>query len=109
MGQKQEDPGETPEQLKQRATDLRDCARTARKLAGSMGPYLDNAVGQAKAGIWHGPYATSTTSMLVARKTTLHRMASDLVADASRWETEAQALDDQAAAKKKQQSAKGGG
>ncbi|MFJ2957339.1 hypothetical protein [Streptomyces sp. NPDC087270] len=50
MGQKQEDPGETPEQLKQRATDLRDCARTARKLAGSMGPYLDNAVGQAKAG-----------------------------------------------------------
>lgn len=109
MGQKPEDPGETPEQLTQRAGELRDCARTARRLAGSLGPYLDSAVGQATARIWQGPYATSTTAMLVSRKSTLHQMASDLTVDAGRWEAEARALDDQAAARKKQQPAKGSG
>ena len=98
---------ETPEQLKQRANDLRDCARTARAVAGSLGPYLDKAVTQATPAIWTGPYATSTTNMLTGHKSTLHQMAADLTRDASRWETEAHALDDQATQAKKTQ--KGGG
>jgi hypothetical protein len=98
---------ETPEQLKQRANDLRDCARTARTVAGSLGPFLDKAVTQASPAIWTGPYATSTTGMLTGHKSTLHQMASDLTRDAARWETEAHHLDDQAGKAKKSQT--GGG
>lgn len=99
---------ETPQQLRRRADDLRECARTARKLAGSLGPYLDKAVAQATPAIWTGPYATSTSGMLGARKSTLHRMAADLTQDAGRWETEAHNLDDQASKAESQQKTGGG-
>lgn len=98
---------ETPEQLKRRAADLRECARTARKVAGSLGPYLDGAVTSAAPTIWTGPYATSTTGMLGARKSTLHQMASDLMRDAGRWDNEANTLDDRATKAKAQKT--GGG
>ncbi|WP_335981719.1 MULTISPECIES: hypothetical protein [Streptomycetaceae] len=97
MGRAPDEPGETPAQKKQRANDLRDCARDARTIAGSLGPYLDSAVAQANSGIWKGPYAETTTAMLGSRKSTLHQMASDLVADAKRWENAAQTLEDEAA------------
>lgn len=99
---------ETPEQLKKRAEDLRECARTARKVAGSLGPYLDAAVTSAAPTIWTGPYATSTTGMLGARKSTLHQMASDLMRDAGRWDSEAHSLDDQATKAKAAQKTGGG-
>jgi hypothetical protein len=99
---------ETPEQLRKRADDLRECARTARKLAGGLGPYLDKAVAQATPAIWTGPYATSTSGMLGSRKSTLHQMAADLTRDAGRWETEAHDLDDRAAKAAAKQKAGGG-
>jgi hypothetical protein len=89
--------GETPAQLRKRADDLRECARKARALAGSLGPYLDNAATQATQGIWKGPFAEASTATLRARKGSLHSMAGDLMADARRWETEARNLDEEAA------------
>lgn len=89
--------GETSTQLKKRADDLRACARKARTLAGSLGPYLDNAVKQATPAIWKGPFAEASTATLGARKSSLYSMASDLMADARRWETEASNLDHEAA------------
>jgi hypothetical protein len=103
-----EGSAETPEQMRKRADDLRACARTARKLAGSLGPYLDKAVAQATPAIWTGPYAASTSRMLGARKSTLHRMAADLTRDAGRWEAEAHDLDDRAAKAKAKHKAGGG-
>lgn len=90
------DPAETPAQMRKRADDLRGCAGTARRLAGTLGPYLDKAVAQATPAIWTGPYATSTSGMLGARKQTLHQMAAELTRDAGRWEAEAHDLDDKA-------------
>lgn len=101
MSLPKDDTGETPAQLKQRAEDLRTCARRARTVAGALGPYLDKAAGEATPDIWTGPYAEATTKMLGTRKSTLHTMASDLTADAARWESHARALDDQAAQKQK--------
>ncbi len=101
MSLPKDDTGETPAQLKQRAEDLRTCARNARRIAGGLGPYLDKAAGEATPDIWTGPYAEATTAMLGARKTSLHTMASDLTADAARWEAHARSLDDQAADKQK--------
>ncbi|MER6382300.1 hypothetical protein [Streptomyces sp. NPDC001250] len=89
--------GESPAQLKKRADDLRECARKARTLAWSLGPYLDNVVTQATPAIWKGPFAEASTATLGARKGSLHSMASDLMADARRWETEARNLDEEAA------------
>ncbi|UXY29194.1 hypothetical protein [Streptomyces sp. HUAS TT20] len=100
-----DEQGETPAQLKKRADDLRECARRARTLAGSLGPYLDKAVSQATPAIWKGPFADASTATLGARKSSLHSMASDLMADARRWETEASNLDDEA---RKAQSSKPG-
>jgi hypothetical protein len=93
--------GETPEQLKKRADDLRECARKARRIAGSLGPYLDGAVSQATPAIWTGPYAQTSTATLAGHKSALHQMASDLVHDAARWELESRNLEDQAAQAKK--------
>ncbi|MEU6070373.1 MULTISPECIES: hypothetical protein [Streptomyces] len=101
-----DEQGETPAQLKKRADDLRECARRARTIAGSLGPYLDNAVTQAAPAIWKGPFAEASTATLGTRKSSLHSMASDLITDARRWETEANNLDDQA---RKAQSNKPGG
>ncbi|MFE1293184.1 hypothetical protein [Streptomyces sp. NPDC058731] len=97
MGRPADEQGETPAQLKKRAEDLRECARRARRIAGTLGPYLDNAVKQATPAIWKGPFAQRSTATLDARKGSLHSMAGDLMADAQRWETEARNLDDQAA------------
>ncbi|NUS11902.1 MAG: hypothetical protein HOY69_10965 [Streptomyces sp.] len=103
-----DDTAETPEQMRRRADDLRECARTARRLAGTLGPYLDKAVARATPAIWTGPYATATSGMLGARKTTLHQMAAELTQDAGRWETEAHDLDDQATKAAAKQKAGGG-
>lgn len=103
-----DESGETPEQLKKRAEDLRECARTARTLAGSLGLYLDKVVGQATPAIWKGPFADSSTAQLGARRNSLHSMASDLMADAARWETEARNLDDQASKAKHAKTGGGG-
>ncbi|MFE9449086.1 hypothetical protein [Streptomyces sp. NPDC006739] len=97
MGRPDDERGETPAQLQKRAEDLRECARRARALAGSLGPYLDNAVRQATPAIWQGPFAEASTATLGARKGSLASMAGDLMADARRWETEARNLDEQAA------------
>ncbi|MFJ4920281.1 hypothetical protein [Streptomyces sp. NPDC088725] len=91
---------ESPTQLRKRADALRTCARQARSAAHEMGTYLDREVKRASGTgadlIWIGPYATDTTRTLQARKATLHRLASDLIADASRWEIEAGHLDEKA-------------
>ncbi|MFJ6798658.1 hypothetical protein [Streptomyces sp. NPDC091268] len=103
-----EDPaGETPEQLKKRADDLRACARKARGIAKTLGPHLDAAAKKAQQAdppVWQGPFATQSTTQIVNRKSTLGQMASALMHDAGRWDTEADRLDEQAktAAAKKQ-------
>jgi hypothetical protein len=88
--------GETPEQMKKRADDLRECARKARRIAGALAPYLDGAVNQATPAIWTGTYAQTSTATLADRRRTLREMANDLMQDAFRWENEARNLDDQA-------------
>ncbi|MFJ3235144.1 hypothetical protein [Streptomyces sp. NPDC086787] len=105
MGRPDDERGETPAQLRKRADDLRECARKARTLAGSLGPYLDSAVTSATQGIWMGPFAEASTATLRTRKARLGSMATDLMVDAKRWETEANHLDEQA----KTQSDKPGG
>jgi hypothetical protein len=89
---------ETPQQMLHRAQSLRACAGRARSIAAGLGPYLDSVAGKASASppIWQGPYAQSTTAMLNQRKSTLHQMATDLLQDAGRWESEATRLEGEA-------------
>lgn len=100
---------ETAAELRGRAETLRSAARRARTAAHGLGSYLDNEVKQAagtgkgRIAIWKGPYAESTTAKLQLHSRTLRRMASDLVADARRWDSEARNLDERTkhAAKRK--------
>ncbi|MEV7524660.1 hypothetical protein [Streptomyces sp. NPDC091371] len=99
MGRPDEPAGETPEQLRKRANDLRACARKARGLAKTLGPRLDadaKKAQQADPPVWKGPFATQSTTQIVNRRGTLNQMASALMHDAGRWETEADRLDEQA-------------
>ncbi|OIV39510.1 hypothetical protein BIV57_00570 [Mangrovactinospora gilvigrisea] len=98
--------GETPEQKKQRARRLQHHATRARRLAASLGGYLD---GEAKAAaerpaIWLGPYAEQTTAQLHGQAKTLRQMADALRADAARWDRAAEDLLHQAAADAKHPS-----
>ncbi|WP_405777275.1 hypothetical protein [Streptomyces sp. NBC_00859] len=106
MGNQKE--AETPQQMKERARKLRDCARRARGLAGALGPYLDKTVNQATASppIWNGPYAETTTLTLGQRQSHLRDMAGDLLKDVARWESEASRIEDEAT---KQAAKKPGG
>lgn len=91
--------GETPEQLRERAEGLRECARQARTLAETLGPFIDSEAESAQQrdpAIWEGPYAESTTQMITENRTTLNSMAGALMNDASRWETEAEDLEERA-------------
>jgi hypothetical protein len=87
-------------ELKRRADTLRDAARRARTAAAGLGPYLDGPAKKASATgadqIWKGPWAESTTSTLRSRSSTLQTMATDLLADAKRWGSEADKLDERA-------------
>jgi hypothetical protein len=90
---------ETPEQLRQRAEDLRDCARQARDMATRVGPFIDGEAELAQRQdpvIWEGPYAERTTAIIADHRGTLHSMASALMNDATRWENEATELDERA-------------
>jgi hypothetical protein len=89
----------TPEQLAERAGQLREAARRARELAGSLGGYIDGPVTtatEADPAIWTGPFAEEAGGALMTQQSTMRRMADSLVSDASRWESEAQAMDDEA-------------
>ena len=108
-------------ELKKRAERLRGCAREARSIARRLGPYLDDAVKKAtpraaafrtggdEGAIWQGPFADECTSKLQQRKQSLNSMAGALLADANRWETQADELDRQAKEKDKAKSGTGGG
>ncbi|WP_328329914.1 MULTISPECIES: hypothetical protein [unclassified Streptomyces] len=101
MARPDEPAGETPEQLNKRAADLRACARKARTLAKKLGPHLDGAAKKAQQTdppLWRGPFATQSTRQIANRKSTLGQMASALMHDAGRWDTEADRLDDEAKA-----------
>lgn len=106
-------------QLKIRAQHLRECARQARSLARTLGTFLDGAVGKAVpraadpaknpgTAIWHGPFADQSTQALVGRQRTLRDMAGALMGDASRWESAASRLDDEAKSKEKAKAPAGG-
>jgi len=113
--------GEDAAELKQRAERLRGCAREARSIARRLGPYLDDAVKKAtpraaafrsggdKGAIWQGPFADECTATLQQRQRSLSGMAGALLADATRWETQADELERQAKAKDKAKSGTGGG
>ncbi|SNX63203.1 hypothetical protein SAMN06272735_5005 [Streptomyces sp. TLI_55] len=113
--------GEDPAELKRRAAKLRDCAREARSIARRLGPYLDDAVKKAtpraaafridgdEGAIWQGPFADECTVTLQKRQSTLNGMATALLADATRWETQAEELDRQAKEKDKAKAGTGGG
>jgi hypothetical protein len=95
----EDESGETPERLRERAEGLRDCARRAREVAGSLGPFLDSEAELAQQQdpvIWQGPYAERITGIIKAHRSTLHSMAEALMNDASRWESEATDLDERA-------------
>src|SRR4051794_31773834 len=102
--------GDDVAELNKRAEQLRTCARDARKIAGRLGPYLDDVVkkatpravnlaGDTGEAIWLGPFADQCTRTLQDRKGRLSGLASALMADANRWESQARSLDDQAQAK----------
>lgn len=103
--------------LSQRAQNLRECAKQARTIARSLGPYLDDAVSKAtprasgvladlggsttgNPAIWMGPFADQCTATLQQRRSKLASMASALMADATRWESEATRLEGDAKAAK---------
>jgi hypothetical protein len=90
---------ETPGDLRRRAEELRECAREARRLAEPLAGFLDAESDRAQRSdptIWQGPYAERSTMTLVERRTSLHDLAWYLAHDASRWDTEADALEEQA-------------
>ncbi|MFC9463355.1 hypothetical protein [Streptomyces coelicoflavus] len=117
MGEKDADDAA---ELKRRAKQLRECAREARTLARRVGPYLDDAVkkatpraanfrtGDDKGAIWQGPFADDCTGTLQQRQRTLNGMGTALLADATRWEGQAEELDRQAAEKDKAKAGAGG-
>ena len=109
--------------LTRRAQNLRECAKQARTIARGLGPYLDDVVSKAapraddvmtglggpSAGspaIWMGPFADQCTATLRQRQSRLASMASALMADATRWESEATRLDGDAKAAKAAAAAK---
>ncbi|MFJ7176756.1 hypothetical protein ACIQXA_10170 [Streptomyces massasporeus] len=108
-------------ELKKRAERLRDCAREARALARKLGPYLDDVVKKATpraaafrtggddGAIWQGPFADECTSKLQQRQRTLNSMATALLGDATRWESQADELIRQAGEKDKAKAGTGGG
>ncbi|MDT0613577.1 hypothetical protein [Streptomyces lancefieldiae] len=113
-------PSEDAAELKKRAEQLRECAREARTLARRLGPYLDDAVkkatpratgfrtGDDKGAIWQGPFADECTAKLQQRRHTLNGMGTALLADATRWESQADELDRQAKEKDKAKTGTGG-
>lgn len=113
--------GDDAAELKRRAAQLRNLAREARSIARRLGPYLDAAVKKAtpratafrtggdEGAIWQGPFADECTAALQRRQQTLNGMASSLLVDASRWESEADELDQQAKEKDKAKAGTGGG
>jgi hypothetical protein len=91
------DPEESPESLRRRAHELRECARRARTIAETLGPFLDQAVAAAtEKDAWQGRYARETTSRLQDHKRHLSGMANRLVMDAGAWIREAESLERQA-------------
>jgi hypothetical protein len=112
--------GEDAAELKKRAERLRGCAREARSIARRLGPYLDDAVKKAtpradafrtggdEGAIWQGPFADQCTATLQKRQNKLNGMASSLLADATRWEDQADELDRQAKEKDKAKAGVGG-
>ena len=86
--------------LRRRAETLREAARRARVAARGLGTYLDSVVRQATGTgtdeIWKGSYADSTSATLRQRSNSLHTMAGELLADAKRWDTAADTLDEHA-------------
>jgi hypothetical protein len=100
-----QDPDESPESLRRRAQELRECARRARMIAETLGPFLDQAVTTATTkDVWQGWYARETTQRLKDRKRELNGMANQLVSDAAAWVREAEGLERQA--EKAQKAAK---
>ncbi|WP_405585056.1 hypothetical protein [Streptomyces sp. NBC_01190] len=120
-------------ELKRRADTLRECATQARTIARSLGPYLDAAVskaaprgGESRSGaggssgdssggatggnpaIWAGPFADQCTHTLMERQSKLAAMASALLTDSVRWESEATRLEGEAKAAKNATSTVGG-
>lgn len=107
-------------ELKRRAERLRECARGARALARRLGPYLDDAAKKAAPratdfrtgndanAIWQGPFADECTVKLQQRQRTLNGMGGALLADATRWENQADELDRQAKEKDKAKAGTGG-
>lgn len=114
-------PSEDAAELKKRAKQLRECAREARTLARHLGPYLDDAVKKAtprtsafrtggdQGAIWQGPFADDCTAALQQRQSTLNGMGTALLADATRWESQAEELDQRAKAKAKEKAEAGTG
>lgn len=112
--------GEDAAELKKRAERLRGCAREARSIARRLGPYLDDAVKKAtpraaafrtggdEGAIWQGPFADECTAKLQQRQKSLNGMASSLLVDATRWESQADELDRQAMEKAKAKAGTGG-
>jgi hypothetical protein len=107
-------------ELRKRAERLRQCAKDARSIARRLGPYLDDAVKRAvprsgagkdganKDAIWQGPYADQCTTLLKQRRSTLGSMAGALLADATRWDGQADDLERQAKEKDKAKAGTGG-
>ncbi|MCX5248165.1 hypothetical protein OG895_23645 [Streptomyces sp. NBC_00201] len=112
--------GEDAAELKKRAENLRGCAREARSIARRLGPYLDDAVKKAtprtdafriggdEGAIWQGPFADECTAKLQKQQNSLSGMASSLLVDATRWESQADELDRQAKEKDKAKAGTGG-
>ena len=94
-----DDGVESPASMRRRAVKLRECAERARRIAASLGAFLDPAVATATSEkLWKGPFAAQSTAALQADRGKLHAMAQDLLASAQDWLAEAQRLDEYAKA-----------
>ncbi len=92
-----ESGGPSAQDLRDRATRLRDCALRAEKLLSPLATLVDAEVDLATThGVWSGTFATDSTRALTSWKQELHATAEDLSDTLAMWRAEADRLDDQA-------------
>ncbi|PSK97250.1 hypothetical protein CLV30_12349 [Haloactinopolyspora alba] len=93
-----EETGEpTAQELRDRASRLRDCATRAEKLVEPLGTHVDAEVKTATTpGVWTGTYAGQSTGRLRQYQQDLRGLARDLEESLQQWRNEAERLDDRA-------------
>ena len=86
------------QELRTRATQWRQMAAQARRLAQALGSHLDDPYQRASAeGTWSGTFARDATTRLHEARSSLHAAADALGQDATRWLRQAEDAESDAA------------